>query len=138
MTPTLILMGIPPAVAVGTQSAQILASSVSGVLANSAAGRSTSRWATCWWRWLLGSGAGVGLFNLLMRLGQIDIFVSLAYVLFLGTVGAIMFAESLGTILRSRRPARAAPACTGIIGARLAAEDALPRLAALHQVLRRC
>ena len=94
MTPTLILMGIPPAVAVGTQSAQILASSVSGVLANSAAGRSTSRWATCWWRWVMGSGAGVGLFNLLlMRLGQIDIFVSLAYVLFLGTVGAIMFAE---------------------------------------------
>ena len=44
-----------------------------------------------------GSGAGVGLFNLLlMRLGQIDIFVSLAYVLFLGTVGAIIF-ESLGT-----------------------------------------
>ena len=34
MTPMLILMGIPPAVAVGTQSAQILASSVSGVLAN--------------------------------------------------------------------------------------------------------
>ena len=34
MTPMLILMGIPPAVAVGTQAAQILASSVSGVLAN--------------------------------------------------------------------------------------------------------
>ena len=33
-TPMLILMGIPPAVAVGTQAAQILASSVSGVLAN--------------------------------------------------------------------------------------------------------
>ena len=32
MTPMLILMGIPPAVAVGTQAAQILASSVSGVL----------------------------------------------------------------------------------------------------------
>ena len=37
--------------------------------------------------------------------GQIDIFVSLAYVLFLGTIGAVMFAESLGAILRSRRPA---------------------------------
>ena len=34
MTPLLIFMGIPPAVAVGTQSAQILASSVSGVLAH--------------------------------------------------------------------------------------------------------
>ena len=34
MTPMLIFMGVPPAVAVGTQSAQILASSVSGVLAN--------------------------------------------------------------------------------------------------------
>ena len=50
-----------------------------------------------------------------MRLGQIDIFVSLAYVLFLGTVGAIMFAEP-GHDLRSRRlAARLAPACTALL-----------------------
>ena len=34
MTPLLIFIGVPPAVAVGTQSVQIVASSVSGVLAH--------------------------------------------------------------------------------------------------------
>ena len=34
MTPLLIFLGIPPAVAVGTQSSQILATSFSGVLAH--------------------------------------------------------------------------------------------------------
>jgi uncharacterized membrane protein YfcA len=106
MTPTLILMGIPPAVAVGTQSTQILASSVSGVLANLRRRAVDFKMGYVLVAGgLVGSAAGVGLFNLLLRLGQVDIFVSLAYVLFLGAIGAIMFAESLGTILRSRRPA---------------------------------
>jgi uncharacterized protein len=106
MTPMLILMGIPPAVAVGTQAAQILASSVSGVLANLRRKAVDFKMGYVLVAGgLVGSVAGVSLFSLLMRLGQIDIFVSLAYVLFLGTIGAIMFAESLGAILRSRRPA---------------------------------
>ena len=85
MTPMLIFMGVPPAVAVGTQSAQILASSVSGVLANL-----RRRAVDLKMGWVLvaggvvGSVAGVALFRLLMALGQIDLFVSLAYVLFLG------------------------------------------------------
>ncbi|MEK0083597.1 sulfite exporter TauE/SafE family protein [Benzoatithermus flavus] len=105
LTPMLILMGIPPAVAVGSQAAQILASSVSGVLANLRRRAVDFRMG-----WVLvaggtiGSAAGVGLFNLLMRLGQIDAFVSIAYVLFLGIVGTLMFAESLSVILHSRRP----------------------------------
>jgi uncharacterized protein len=106
MTPMLIFMGIPPAVAVGTQSAQILASSVSGVLANF-----RRRAVDLKMGWVLvaggvaGSVVGVALFRLLMALGQIDLFVSLAYVLFLGTIGALMLSESVGAILRSRRPA---------------------------------
>jgi uncharacterized protein len=106
MTPMLIFMGVPPAVAVGTQSAQILASSVSGVLANL-----RRRAVDLKMGWVLvaggvvGSAAGVALFRLLMALGQIDLFVSLAYVLFLGTIGALMLAESVGALVRSRRPA---------------------------------
>ena len=106
MTPTLILMGIPPAVSVGTQAAQILASSVSGVLAN------VRRKAVDFKMGyvlvaggLVGSAGGVALFNWLQRLGQIDLFISLAYVLFLGTVGGLMFVESLSAMLRRRRPA---------------------------------
>ncbi len=106
MTPMLIFMGVPPAVAVGTQSAQILASSVSGVLANL-----RRRTVDLKMGWVLvaggvvGSVVGVGLFRLLMTLGQIDLFISLAYVLFLGTIGAMMLLESLGAMLRSRQPA---------------------------------
>ena len=107
MTPMLIFMGVPPAVAVGTQSAQILASSVSGVLANL-----RRRAVDLKMGWVLVAGGIVGLgrrgsalFRLLMELGQIDLFVSLAYVLFLGTIGALMLVESLGAMLRSRLPA---------------------------------
>jgi uncharacterized membrane protein YfcA len=105
MTPMLIFMGVPSAVAVGTQSVQILASSVSGVLANL-----RRRAVDLKMGWVLvaggvvGSVAGVALFRLLMTLGQIDLFVSLAYVLFLGTFGAMMLVESLGALLRSRLP----------------------------------
>ena len=105
MTPMLIFMGVPAAVAVGTQSAQILASSVSGVLANL-----RRRTVDLKMGWVLvaggivGSIVGVGLFRLLMALGQIDLFVSLAYVLFLGTIGAMMLAESVGALWRSRQP----------------------------------
>ena len=108
LTPSLILMGIPPPVAVGSQAAQILASSVSGVLAHL-----RRRTVDLKMGYVLvaggmaGSAFGVWLFGLLMRLGQIDLFVSLGYVVFLGAVGSLMFAESLGAILRSRRPAQA-------------------------------
>jgi uncharacterized membrane protein YfcA len=106
MTPTLILMGIPPPVAVGTQAAQILASSVSGVLANIR--RKAVDFKMGWVLvagGLVGSALGVELFAILVRLGQIDLFIALAYVLFLGSVGMLMFGESLGAMLRSRRPA---------------------------------
>jgi len=105
LTPMLILMGIPPSVAVGSQAAQILASSVSGVLAHLR--RKAVDFKMGWVLvagGLVGSFAGVRLFGLLMQLGQVDLFVSLAYVLFLGTVGVLMLAESLGALWRSRRP----------------------------------
>jgi uncharacterized membrane protein YfcA len=105
LTPMLILIGIPPAVAVGSQSAQILASSVSGVLAQLRRKAVDFKMGYVLVAGgLVGSAAGVGLFSLLIRLGQIDLFISLAYVLFLGTVSALMFTESLGSMLRNRRP----------------------------------
>ncbi len=106
LTPMLILLGIPPNVAVGSQAAQILASSLSGVLAQL---RRKAVDLKMGWvlvgGGLVGSALGVEIFGLLLRLGQIDLFVSLAYVLFLGTVGALMLAESLRAAWRSRRPA---------------------------------
>lgn len=52
-----------------------------------------------------GSWVGVQVFAW-MTLGQIDLFVQLSYVLFLGLIGGMMFVGSLGALLRSRRLAR--------------------------------
>ena len=106
MTPLLILIGVPPPVAVGTEANQIVASSVSGVLAH--------------WRranvdfkmgfvlllgGFVGSSLGVILFKYLQNLGQLDLVIKLSYVLFLGIIGFLMLWESSRTIIRSRSAA---------------------------------
>ncbi|HOP20912.1 MAG TPA: sulfite exporter TauE/SafE family protein [Amphiplicatus sp.] len=109
ITPLLIFYGIPPAIAVGTQGAQLVASSVSGLTAHLK--RKTVDFEMG--RFLVigggfGSLAGVILFGYLNARGQIDLYIALAYVIFLGIVGALMFAESARAILRdpTKRPAR--------------------------------
>jgi hypothetical protein len=103
MTPLLIFIGVPPAVSVGTQSSQILASSVSGVMAHIRRGNVDLRMGIVLViGGLAGSVLGVWLFGLLRRLGQIDLAISLIYVLFLGTVGALMLVESVRAWLRVR------------------------------------
>jgi uncharacterized protein len=104
MTPLLIFIGIPPAVAVGTEATQILASSFSGVLAHMRRNNVDFKMGTVLVvGGSLGSAFGIWLFRLLRRLGQIDVAISLAYVVFLGIVGALMFQESLRSLLRRRR-----------------------------------
>jgi uncharacterized membrane protein YfcA len=103
MTPLLILLGISPAVAVGTQASQILASSFSGVLAHMRRGNVDVRMGLVLViGGMLGSVIGIWLFGLLRRLGQIDLSISLAYVFFLGTVGALMLIESVRAWFRMR------------------------------------
>ncbi len=103
MTPLLIFSGIPSAVAVGTEAAQIVASSVSGAVAQ-------------WKRrnidvkmglvllagGILGSIVGVQLVRILRRIGQIDFFISVMYVTFLGVIGTLMLIESINAIRKSR------------------------------------
>lgn len=103
MTPLLIFSGVPSAVAVGTEAAQIVASSVSGAFAQ--------------WRrrnidiklgvvlllgGILGSIVGVQLVKILRRIGQFDLFVSFTYVVFLGIIGTLMLIESINTIRKTR------------------------------------
>ncbi|MBE8220624.1 MAG: sulfite exporter TauE/SafE family protein [Alphaproteobacteria bacterium] len=113
MTPILIFMGIPPAVAVATEANQIVASSVSGGLA--------------YWRrrsidirmgvvlligGIGGAYMGVQLFKSLRAIGQVELFISISYVVFLSIIGALMLRESIAAIratragqtLRARRP----------------------------------
>jgi hypothetical protein len=105
MTPLLIFMGVPPAVSVATSANQIVASSVSGVIAHWRRGNVDFKMGLV----LLvggffGSSAGVALFAVLRRFGQIDLVINLSYVIFLGTIGLLMLHESVRAILRSRKP----------------------------------
>jgi uncharacterized membrane protein YfcA len=52
---------------------------------------------------LIGAAMGIQLFNYLKSIGQVDLLVKLAYVIFLGTVGGLMFVESLRALLKSRK-----------------------------------
>jgi uncharacterized membrane protein YfcA len=108
MTPLLILIGIPPAVAVGTQAVQILASSFSSALNHLRRGTLDLRIGMVLVAGgLIGSAFGVWLFALLREIGQIDAVISVGYVLLLGTIGALMATESVRSFLQIRRgPAR--------------------------------
>jgi hypothetical protein len=108
MTPLLIFIGINPAVAVASVASHVAASSFSGAIN--------------YWRrraldvtlalmllvaGLIGTTAGVWLFTLLRQLGQLDLTISLSYLVLLSTVGTMMIVESVRAILRARggRPA---------------------------------
>ncbi|WP_019646231.1 sulfite exporter TauE/SafE family protein [Novispirillum itersonii] len=105
LTPLMIFIGIPPAVSVATVANQFLASSVSGVLAHWRRGNVDVKMGLVLMvGGLAGSGLGVWVFKVLRSLGQIDLAISICYVLFLGTVGGLMLAESLAAMRRSRRP----------------------------------
>ena len=105
MTPLLIFFGIPPAVAVSTEANQIVASSVSGVLAHMRRGNVDFKMGGILMAGgVIGSSLGVALFSFLREIGQIDLVIQLSYVVFLGIIGALMLTESVRTILRSRKP----------------------------------
>lgn len=104
MTPLLMFLGVSPAVAVGTGANQIVASSVTGVIAHTRRGNVDFKMGgVLLVGGLLGSSAGVWLFGVLQRLGQIDLAISLSYVVFLGIVGGLMLVESLQAMWRVRR-----------------------------------
>nr|WP_197974959.1 sulfite exporter TauE/SafE family protein [Phaeovibrio sulfidiphilus] len=104
LTPLLILYGVPPAVAVGTQANQIVASSVTGVIAHMRAGNVDVRMGLVLSvGGLFGAALGVWLFSLLRHAGQVDTFISIGYVVFLGSVGGLMFFESLASWFRRAR-----------------------------------
>ncbi|MCA0272085.1 MAG: sulfite exporter TauE/SafE family protein [Proteobacteria bacterium] len=103
ITPLLFFIGIPPVVAVATGANQVVASSVSAVLAHLKRKTVDLRMGTVLLvGGIMGSALGIWVFNILSRQGQIDVVVQLSYVVFLGLIGALMFQESLRTLRRSR------------------------------------
>ncbi len=103
-TPFLIFLGIPPAVAVGTQASQLVASSVTGVLGHWHKKNVDLKIGVVM---LAGSAGGtligIGIFRLLQHIGQIDLAISLLYVFLLGAVGSMMLFESTKSLLNRNK-----------------------------------
>lgn len=108
ITPLLFFIGIPPPIAVATGANQVVASSISGVLAH-------LRRRTVDFRMgivltisgLIGSTIGIYVFSKLSALGQVDLLIQLSYVVFLGFIGLLMLQEGLRALNRSRKMAKA-------------------------------
>ncbi len=102
MTPMLIFAGIPAAVAVATVSSHMAASSLSGAM-------------TYWRRrqidvglglmllagGIVGTSLGVVVFAVLRAFGQLELAISLSYVVLLVSVGVLMVRESLRTLRKA-------------------------------------
>lgn len=105
LTPILMLMGVPPVVAVGTGAAIVVASSVSGALAHWQRGNvDIAMGAMLVTAGLLGSTLGSQLQVYLQTLGQLDLFTSLTYAFILTVIGSVMVAEGVWAWRTASRP----------------------------------
>lgn len=99
-TPLLMFMGVPPAIAVGTQANQLVSTSLSGVLGHFRRGYVDVKLAAML---LAGSMAGtvVGslIFKMLLYVGQINLVIPLLYVFLLSIVGLMMLVEAFRSLL---------------------------------------
>jgi uncharacterized membrane protein YfcA len=104
MTPLLIFLGVPPAVAVASVSTHMAASSFSGVLSYrrrrlvdyQLGGVLLSGG-------MVGTLAGVLTFMVLRRYGQLDLVIAVSYITLLGAIGTLMVSESLRALIRNWR-----------------------------------
>jgi uncharacterized protein len=104
ITPLLIFYNIPPAVAVATGANQVVASSVSGALAHFRRGTLDIKLGLVLLAGgLIGATVGVQIFSMLRRLGQLDLIISLLYVVFLGSIGGLMLWESINSMRRAAK-----------------------------------
>ena len=103
LTPFLMFSGIPPSIAVATGANQIVATSVSGAMAQWRRGNIDFRMGSVL---IVGGVAGalIGVFllKILREAGQAGLIISLTYVVLLGVIGGLMLNESIGAIRRAR------------------------------------
>ncbi len=107
MTPLLMFIGVAPPIAVATGANQIVAASVSAAIAHWRRGNVDLKMGSVLLiGGILGSVFGVWLFTLLREIGQIDLVITISYVIFLGAIGGLMFIESVRAAIRRRRQVR--------------------------------
>lgn len=104
LTPLLIFSGVPTAVAVASVTGQVVAASTSGALSHYRRGGIDLHLAM----YLVISGVvgafgGVQTFSLLRSAGQLDLVISLGFLVLLGFVGVLMLHESVRALLKRRQ-----------------------------------
>lgn len=104
MTPFLMLMGIPPAVAVSSSVNQMIGAAFSGFLAHlRRANVDIKIGSILIFGGFIGSSLGVWLFAKLKSNGHIDVAISICYVVFLGSIGIFMARESIKAIISKKK-----------------------------------
>jgi len=99
MTPLLVLLGIPPAVAVASEANHIVGSSLSGTVGHLKRNAVDIKMGNLLLTGgILGSFVGISIFNSLIKIGLIDLLITLAYFIFLTGVGSFMLYESLDSM----------------------------------------
>ena len=99
MTPLLVLLGIPPAVAVASEANHIVGSSLSGTIGHLKRNAVDIKMGNLLLTGgILGSFVGISIFNSLIKIGLIDLLITLAYFIFLTGVGSFMLYESLDSM----------------------------------------
>lgn len=103
MTPLLMMIGIPPTIAAGTDANQIVAASSSGMFTHWRLGNVDYKMGI----YLLiggfiGGAVGVQIIKLLSASGGADFLIKMTYVVMLGLVGSFMFVESLMALKKSK------------------------------------
>jgi uncharacterized membrane protein YfcA len=111
LTPLLLQFGIPPAIAVASSANQVVGASVSGCIAHWRRGNVDVKMGVI----LLiggfaGSTFGIWVFRLLRALGQIELTISLCYVILLGALGTLMLVDALKIYARRRKSGGKLPA----------------------------
>jgi hypothetical protein len=103
LTPLLIFSGVPAPVAVASVTGQVVAASTSGALSYYRRGQIDLHLAMYLvLSGILGAFGGVATFAFLRSVGQLDLVISLGFLILLGFVGTLMMIESVRSILKRR------------------------------------
>jgi len=105
LTPLLIMIGIPPAIAAASDSNQIVGAASSGTFAHARSGNVDYKMGLLLLvGGVVGGTAGVRVIKLLLATGQAGFTIQLTYVVMLGFIGSYMFVDSLRALRSTKRP----------------------------------
>ena len=103
LTPLLIFSGVPASVAVASVTGQVVAASTSGALSYYRRGQIDLHMAMYLvLSGVLGAFGGVATFQVLRAAGQLDLVISLGFLILLGSVGTLMLIEAARAIMKRR------------------------------------